>query len=91
MARKYNIPVIVDGAHTFAHFEFTANDLECDYYASSLHKWLCAPHGTGLLYVRKNKIADLWPLQAPGECSMEDIRKFERNWNPSSCELSGYR
>lgn len=77
MARKYNIPVIVDGAHTFAHFEFTANDLECDYYASSLHKWLCAPHGTGLLYVRKNKIADLWPLQAPGECSMEDIRKFE--------------
>ena len=77
MARKYNIPVIVDGAHTFAHFEFDANDLDCDYYASSLHKWLCAPHGTGLFYVRKNKIADLWPLQAPAECSMEDIRKFE--------------
>ena len=77
MARKYNIPVIVDGAHTFAHFEFDANDLDCDYYASSLHKWLCAPHGTGLLYVRKNKIADLWPLQAPAECSMDDIRKFE--------------
>lgn len=77
MARKYNIPVIVDGAHTFAHFEFDATDLDCDYYASSLHKWLCAPHGTGLLYVRKNKIADLWPLQAPAECSMEDIRKFE--------------
>lgn len=77
MARKYNIPVIVDGAHTFAHFEFDANDLDCDYYASSLHKWLCAPHGTGLLYVRRNKIADLWPLQAPAECSMEDIRKFE--------------
>ena len=77
MARKYNIPVIVDGAHTFAHFEFDANDLDCDYYASSLHKWLCAPHGTGLLYVRKNKITDLWPLQAPAECSMEDIRKFE--------------
>ena len=77
MARKYNIPVIVDGAHTFAHFEFDANDLDCDYYASSLHKWLCAPRGTGLLYVRKNKIADLWPLQAPAECSMEDIRKFE--------------
>jgi len=77
MARKYNIPVIVDGAHTFAHFEFDANDLDCDYYASSLHKWLCAPHGTGLLYVRKNKISDLWPLQAQAECSMEDIRKFE--------------
>ena len=77
MARKYNIPVIVDGAHTFAHFEFTVKDLDCDYYASSLHKWLSAPFGTGLLYVRKNKIADLWPLQAPSECASEDIRKFE--------------
>jgi len=77
MARKYEIPVIVDGAHTFAHFDFNANDLDCDYYASSLHKWLCAPHGTGMLYVRKEKIADLWPLQAPGECGKDDIRKFE--------------
>ena len=77
MARKYDIPVIVDGAHTFAHFDFNANDLDCDYYASSLHKWLCAPHGTGMLYVRKEKIADLWPLQAPGECGKDDIRKFE--------------
>jgi selenocysteine lyase/cysteine desulfurase len=77
MARKKGIPVIVDGAHTFAHFDFNAADLDCDYYASSLHKWLCAPHGTGLLYVKKDKIADLWPLQAPGECEMDDIRKFE--------------
>ncbi len=77
MARRYDIPVIVDGAHTFAHFDFNANDLDCDYYASSLHKWLCAPHGTGMLYVRKEKIADLWPLQAPGECGKDDIRKFE--------------
>ena len=77
MARKYDIPVIVDGAHTFAHFDFNAKDLDCDYYASSLHKWLCAPHGTGMLYVRKEKIADLWPLQAPGECGKDDIRKFE--------------
>ena len=77
MARKYNIPVIVDGAHTFAHFDFTVKDLDCDYYASCLHKWLSAPFGAGMLYVRKNKIADLWPLQAPGECASDDIRKFE--------------
>ena len=77
MARKYDIPVIVDGAHSFAHFDFNANDLDCDYYATSLHKWLSAPFGTGMLYVRKNKIADLWPMQAPGECSKDDIRKFE--------------
>ncbi|MHC4846804.1 MAG: aminotransferase class V-fold PLP-dependent enzyme, partial [Planctomycetota bacterium] len=62
MARRKGIPVIVDGAHALAHFDFTLPDLDCDYYASSLHKWLFAPHGTGLLYVRKDKIGDLWPL-----------------------------
>ncbi|MEE2764894.1 MAG: aminotransferase class V-fold PLP-dependent enzyme, partial [Candidatus Neomarinimicrobiota bacterium] len=77
LARKKNIPVLVDGAHTFAHFDFTLDDLDCDYYATSLHKWLCAPHGTGMLFVRRNKIAGLWPLQAPVECNMDDIRKFE--------------
>ena len=77
MAKKYNIPVIVDGAHTFAHFDFDLTDLECDYYATSLHKWLSAPFGTGMLYVRKNKIANLWPLQAAAECKKDDIRKFE--------------
>ena len=77
MARRRDIPVIVDGAHTFAHFDFTHADLDCDYYATSLHKWLCAPIGTGMLYVRRDKIADLWPLQAPSECGMDDIRKYE--------------
>ena len=77
MARAKGIPVIVDGAHAFAHFDFTHEDLDCDYYASSLHKWLLAPHGTGLLYVRRDKIADLWPLQAAADLMDEDIRKFE--------------
>ena len=77
MAKKYNIPVIVDGAHSFAHFDFDLTDLECDYYATSLHKWLSAPFGTGMLYVRKNKIPGLWPLQASNECGKDDIRKFE--------------
>lgn len=77
MARKRGIPVIVDGAHAFAHFDFDLSDLECDYYATSLHKWLLAPHGTGMLYVRKDKIADLWPLMAAPENMDDDIRKFE--------------
>src|SRR5262249_49055823 len=64
VARKSKIPVIVDGAHAFAHLDFKIRDLDCDYYGSSLHKWLCAPHGTGILYVRKDKIAGLWPLMA---------------------------
>jgi isopenicillin-N epimerase len=77
MARKKGIPVIVDGAHSFAHFDFTLADLDCDYFATSLHKWLCAPHGTGLLYVKKSRIKDLWPLMAAAEKMTEDIRKYE--------------
>ncbi len=77
MARAKGIPVVVDGAHSFAHFEFTHADLDCDYFATSLHKWLLAPHGTGMLYVRRNRIRDLWPLQAATEAQDEDIRKFE--------------
>ncbi len=77
MAREHGVPVIVDGAHALAHFEFKLSDLDCDYYATSLHKWLFAPHGTGLLYVRKDKIRDLWPLMAAAEEQVEDIRKFE--------------
>lgn len=77
MARSKGIPVIVDGAHALAHFDFKISDLNCDYYATSLHKWLFAPHGTGLLYVRKEKIRELWPLMAATEKMDEDIRKFE--------------
>jgi selenocysteine lyase/cysteine desulfurase len=77
MARQKGIQVIVDGAHAYAHFDFKHEDLDCDYYTSSLHKWLFAPHGTGLLYVRKNKIKGLWPLMAAAESQDNDIRKYE--------------
>ncbi len=77
MARNRGLPVIIDGAHALAHFEFSLADLDCDYYATSLHKWLFAPHGTGLLYVRRTKIADLWPMMAAPEVMDSDIRKFE--------------
>lgn len=77
LGRRHGIPVLVDGAHAIAHLDFKLPELECDYYGSSLHKWLFAPHGTGLLYVRKEKIAGLWPLMAATEAMDGDIRKFE--------------
>jgi selenocysteine lyase/cysteine desulfurase len=77
MARERGIPVIVDGAHSFAHFEFKHEDLDCDYFATSLHKWLFAPHGTGMLYVRKSHIPSLWPMMAATEAMDGNIRKFE--------------
>ncbi len=76
-ARERGIPVIVDGAHAFANLTFTRDELDCDYYATSLHKWLFAPHGTGMLYVRRNKIRDLWPLMASAKPRQQNIRKFE--------------
>ncbi|MGD2068770.1 MAG: aminotransferase class V-fold PLP-dependent enzyme [Gemmatimonadota bacterium] len=77
MARRHDLPVIVDGAHALAHFDFTLEELGCDYYSTSLHKWLFAPIGTGLLYVRREKIGDLWPLMAAPERMDDDVRKFE--------------
>ena len=77
MARPRGITTIVDGAHALAHFPFKLRDLEMDYYGVSLHKWLLAPLGTGLLYVRKDRIASTWPLQAAPERQDTDIRKFE--------------
>jgi len=77
-AHKRGIEVIVDGAHSLAHFDFKINDLDCDYFASSLHKWLYAPIGSGMLYVRKNKIKNVYPLFATSDNPLkEDIRKFE--------------
>jgi selenocysteine lyase/cysteine desulfurase len=77
LGRARGIEVIVDGAHAFAHFPFKRDDLDCDYYGTSLHKWLLAPHGTGFLYVRKEKIAKLWPLMAAPAEMRSNIRKFE--------------
>lgn len=77
LGRAHGIPVIVDGAHAFAHIAFQRDDLDCDYYGVSLHKWLTAPHGTGMLYVRESKIDSLWPLMAAAIERKTDIRKFE--------------
>lgn len=76
-AHKRGIEVVVDGAHSFAHFDFKIPDLDADYFAASLHKWLYAPIGTGLLYVRKEKIKTLYPLFAVDNPLKDDIRKFE--------------
>src|SRR6476619_2825400 len=77
MARAKGIETIVDGAHSFAQFDFKQKDLGCDYFGTSLHKWLHAPKGTGLLYVKRDKIEKLWPLMAAETKKSGDIRKFE--------------
>jgi isopenicillin-N epimerase len=77
LARARGILTVVDGAHAVAHFPFKLRDLEMDYYGTSLHKWLLAPHNTGFLYVRRERIPSTWPLQAAPARRTNDIRKFE--------------
>ena len=84
MARRRGVETVVDGAHSFAQFDFRRDDLGCDYFASSLHKWLYAPKGSGLLYVRRDKIERVWPLMAAEQRQAADIRKFEETGTHSA-------
>lgn len=77
VAHDRGCEVIVDAAHSFAHVDHKVTDLDCDYYATSLHKWLCAPFGSGMLYIKKDKIKNVWALLSNDKPAGEDIRKFE--------------
>jgi selenocysteine lyase/cysteine desulfurase len=76
MAHAKGVQVMADGAHSFAHFKFTIPELDCDYFGSSLHKWLSVPLGSGLLYVKKEHIGKVWPLLAEGERKPDDISRL---------------
>jgi selenocysteine lyase/cysteine desulfurase len=76
MAHARGVPVMVDGAHAFAHLDYKIPDLHCDYYGASLHKWLATPLGAGILYVKYDRIAALWPVFADLSMADDDIRKL---------------
>ena len=77
MAHKRGLEVIVDGAHSFGLLDFKIPDLECDYFGTSLHKFLSAPIGSGMLWIKKEKIEKIWPLVCNDKPRSDDIRKFE--------------
>jgi selenocysteine lyase/cysteine desulfurase len=79
MAHARGAEVVVDSAHAVGQFVFNIPDLDCDYLGSSLHKWMCAPLGLGLLYVKKSKIAKIWPLIADTGLPVDDIRKLSQH------------
>jgi selenocysteine lyase/cysteine desulfurase len=76
MAHARGVEVMVDGAHAFSHISFQMKDLDCDYYGASLHKWLSAPLGAGMLYVKKGKIDNVWPLLAEDDLEPNDIHRL---------------
>ena len=95
MARPLGIEVLVDGAHAFNHFPFKRDDLDVDYYGTSLHKWTLAPIGTGFLYVRQAKIEKIWSLMGSTVGNTANIRKYEEigthpqaNFNAVSAALA---
>jgi len=77
MAKKHGLEVIVDGAHSFGLLDYKIPDLGCDYFGTSLHKFLSAPIGSGMLWIKKEKIEKIWPLVCNDKPKSEDIRKFE--------------
>lgn len=77
MAHEHGIEVIVDGAHSFGLLDFKITELEGDYFGTSLHKYLSAPIGSGMLWIKKEKISKVWPLLCNGQPKSENIRKFE--------------
>ncbi|HEV8599522.1 MAG TPA: aminotransferase class V-fold PLP-dependent enzyme [Gemmatimonadales bacterium] len=98
LARPLGIEVFVDGAHSYAHFPFKRDELDCDYFGTSLHKWLLVPIGAGFLYVRKDKQKQLWPMMAAPPEMDENIRKYEEigthpaaNHNAISAALAFHR
>ena len=76
-AHARGIDVMIDGAHTFGQLVFNIPDLGGDYFATSLHKWLCAPFGSGMLWIKKEKIKNIWPLMPGADPQSDNIRKFE--------------
>lgn len=89
MAHRKGVEVMVDGAHAVGHFEFSLQELNCDYYGCSLHKWLSVPLGAGLLYVKQDKIDKIWPLMAEGEIKAGDIRRLNHiGTHPCSTDLT---
>lgn len=76
MAHELGVEVMVDGAHAFAHIEFDIKELDCDYYGTSLHKWLSAPLGAGMLYVKRDRVSGLWPLFGDFCCDDDVIRRL---------------
>ena len=89
MAHSKGVEVMVDGAHAFAHIQYSIPDLHCDYYGASLHKWLSTPLGAGILYVKKENIKKIWPLLAESEKKDDDISRLNHiGTHPAHTDLA---
>ena len=77
-ARQRGILTVVDGAQALGMMEFALRDLGCDFYATCCHKWLGGSHGTGVLYVRREMLDRLWPIEPRGLDSVPPVIHADR-------------
>jgi isopenicillin-N epimerase len=80
MARQRGIPTHVDGAHVIGQIPLDLGDIGCDFYGSSPHKWLMAPKGTGFLYIREERLKDLWVNIATANWNNYDMKAYRFSW-----------
>jgi selenocysteine lyase/cysteine desulfurase len=89
MAHSKGVAVMVDGAHAYGHFQYKIDDLDCDYYGTSLHKWMSVPLGAGFLYIKKTRIDKLWPLLGDGNKDMASIKRLNHTGtHPCATDLA---
>jgi len=89
MAHRKGVKVLVDGAHAFAHIQYKINELDCDYYGTSLHKWLSVPLGAGFLHVKKENIPTVWPLIGDGNTDLTNILRLNHTGtHPPATDLA---
>lgn len=91
LGRQRGIPVLVDAAHSFAHLDFSIRELGCEFLGTSLHKWLGAPLGSGMLFVRKDRIRAIRPLFGDTQFAADDIRRLEHFGNRPDSIVAGSR
>ncbi len=89
MAHEHGVEIMLDGAHAIGHFTFNLHELDCDYYGSSLHKWLSVPLGCGMLYVKKDKIGKIEPLLAPFDLKLTTMEYLNNTGtHPAATDLA---
>lgn len=89
MAHRKGVKVLVDGAHAFAHIQYKINELDCDYYGTSLHKWLSVPLGAGFLHVKKENVPTVWPLIGDGNTDLTNILRLNHTGtHPPATDLA---
>lgn len=80
LARSSGVLSYVDGAHAIGQIPLDMREIGCDFYGTSPHKWLMAPKGTGTLFIRQERLKDLWVNIATANWNNYDLKAYRFSW-----------